>query len=172
MGLIEEMFPKKLTSSDKMACCKRAWIVVFGDAQLYMRPPSHSKDTIAKVVPYPEGVKREDLIVSKEGKGKLRTYKSLADKTAPAEMADDLEWSEAVLRLRLLHENPKGFLTIGRTVDSDTGVVIAEGGEMKPLTVTVQSHLQTVQLDDDVPLPAPKPVSYTHLRAHETEADL
>eukprot|EP00971_Amphidinium_carterae_P108456 2147637-Amphidinium_carterae.1 len=99
-----------------------------------MRPPSHWKGTIAKVVPYPEGVSHEALIVSKVGKSKLRTYKSLADKTAPTGLADDLEWSETVLRLRLVHENPKGFLRIGRRVGAATGEVISEGGEMKSLT--------------------------------------
>eukprot|EP00971_Amphidinium_carterae_P215015 4267193-Amphidinium_carterae.1 len=63
-----------------MACFKRSWVIILGEKQAYIRPPS-AVPTAARLGPYVMDTTPSNLIINTAGQAELHTYKTLSDKS-------------------------------------------------------------------------------------------
>eukprot|EP00971_Amphidinium_carterae_P240378 4772175-Amphidinium_carterae.1 len=98
LSLIRPAFRKDATRADVLAIIKRAWTVVFGQHQVYIRAPMPTEVDVA-VVPYPSSRPMQEAMLNPSGVEKLHRCKTMADKSKPSDFDEGLEWSMALLEL-------------------------------------------------------------------------
>eukprot|EP00971_Amphidinium_carterae_P280238 5563419-Amphidinium_carterae.1 len=100
MTLVRPAFRKDASRADIVATMKRAWTVVLGKNQVYMRSPD-ATEVEAMVFPYPKGRPITEALLNPSGVAKLHKSKTLADKSLPLDFDDEMSWSMALLALCL-----------------------------------------------------------------------
>eukprot|EP00971_Amphidinium_carterae_P158230 3136636-Amphidinium_carterae.1 len=100
ISLIRPAFRKDATRADVLAIIKRAWTIVLGQHQVYIRAPVPTEVDVT-VVPYPASRPMQEALLNPSGVSKLHRCKTLADKSKPDDFDEGLSWSLALLDLCL-----------------------------------------------------------------------
>eukprot|EP00971_Amphidinium_carterae_P009070 179181-Amphidinium_carterae.1 len=109
LNIIKNVFPKNISKVDLMACLKRCACIVICTSSAVVRLPEADKVN-CRVIPFPPGVKKCDLMISPAGQAKLQTYKGKGDKNLPTTFDDEMTWSLKLLEWCLSDKEAFGFV--------------------------------------------------------------